>query len=156
MGQAGVSACPIMLPLRLVVELQTKLDISRRLGGLDHTGCARLYGGVRHRKVHVVKSVQEVGSELQPESFRDREVFLQASIPVVKSGSAQSVKLRRAGSKIRGVGIVARIEILETTTLRCRSIAAAEDSIRAVAVWTQSARARPGLVLTVVVKGQRK
>src|SRR6516225_1228248 len=129
MGQAGVSACPIILPLRLEEELQSKLDVPRRLGGLDHTSCARLYGGVRHRKVHVVESVQEVGSELQLESFREQEVFLQASIPVVKSGSAQSVNLRRTGSKIRCVGIVARIEPQVTTTLRCCGIAAAEDSI---------------------------
>src|SRR4051812_9424661 len=81
MRQAGVIACLIIRASRLVIELQRKLDISRRLRCTDDTGGTGLHGGVRRRKIDAVERIQEVAAELQLEAFGEVEVFLKAEIP---------------------------------------------------------------------------
>ena len=83
MRQAGVIACLIIRASWLVIELQRKLDISRRLRCADDASCGRGYRRIRRRQVHSVESVQEVAAELQLEAFGDVEVFLEAEVPIV-------------------------------------------------------------------------
>src|SRR5713101_2066111 len=104
---------------RLVVELQSKLDISRRLRSLYDTGSAGLHGGIGNRQVDAVECIQKVAAELQLEAFGQMEVFLQAEVPIVETGAAQTAELRRARSESCRVGIVVGIKPLETATLRC-------------------------------------
>src|SRR5258708_32994789 len=110
MGEVGVLGCPIIRGLGLVVELQGKLDVSRRLRRLNHSGCTALDRRVGYRQADAVKGIQEIRTELQSESFCQREVFLQAQIPVVVSGSAQSAELRCTGAEASSMCIVSRVK----------------------------------------------
>src|SRR5260370_4964606 len=154
MGQAGVFACPIIRGLGLVVELQRKLDVSRRLRRLNHSGCTGLDRRVGYCQVDAVKGIQEIRTELQSESFCQREVFLQAQIPVVVSGSAQSAEFLCTGAEAGSIGIFARVKPKAATTLGRCSVTPAKNVVLAVAVRAQAARRGTGLVLTVVVEGQ--
>lgn len=76
MRQAGVYACLIIRCSQLEVELQGKLDISRRLRSRDDARVRLIDSRVRSGKVDAVERIQEVGTELQSESFCELEVFL--------------------------------------------------------------------------------
>src|SRR6202035_159503 len=134
-----------------VIELQRKLDVSRRLGvAVDDSGCGLAHGGIRNCQVDAVKRIQEIGAELNPETLRYLEVFLQADVPVVISGSSQTTQLRRARTAAGRVGIVAGINPLETTALSSGSVPPAEDGVGAIAVRAQAARRGARLVGAVV------
>src|SRR5271170_7231141 len=81
MRQAGVFACLIIRGLCLVVELQRKLDVPRRLGtiNLSYVGAKAHIGRV---KLYVVKRVDKLGSELQFEPFRELEVLMQTHVHI--------------------------------------------------------------------------
>lgn len=71
MRQAGVYACLIIRCFwLLVVKLQRKLDIARRLLSVDLAGGILIHGSVGSGQVDTVKGVQEVATELQFEAFR--------------------------------------------------------------------------------------
>ena len=75
MGQAGVRACPIIRFSWLVVELQRKLNVPRRLGAGNLPHCSS-QAHVRSIKVHVVEGVDEIAAELQLIPFRKLKVLL--------------------------------------------------------------------------------
>src|SRR5205814_8504869 len=72
----GVDACPMIQHRGLIVELQRKLNIPRRLGTgyLPHRGPKT---HIRNVEVHLVESIDEVATELQFIVFRDLKVLLQ-------------------------------------------------------------------------------
>src|SRR5260370_11852038 len=150
MGQAGVFACPIIRGLGLVVEVQGKLDGSGRLRRLNHSGCTGLDRRVGYCQVDAVKGIQEIRTELQSESFCQREVFLQAQIPVVVSGSAQSAELRCTGAEAGSIGIFARVKPKAATTLGRCSVTPAKNVVLAVAVRTPPCHGGLRLVRTAV------
>ena len=75
-GAGGVAACPIIRALRLVIELQSELNIPWRLGAgnLPHGGTE---AHVWRIELHVVKRIDEITPELQPEPLRELEVLMQ-------------------------------------------------------------------------------
>lgn len=81
MRQAGVFACLIIRVLFLVVELQRKLDIPWRLGtgNLPHATANTCVG---HVQLYVVKRIDKVRPELQPEPLCHLEVLLQTQVYV--------------------------------------------------------------------------
>lgn len=81
MRQAGVCACLIIRVLFSVVELQRQLDIPWRLGtgNLSHVSANTRAG---HVQLYVVKRIDEVRSELQPEPLCHLEVLLQTQVNV--------------------------------------------------------------------------
>src|SRR5579859_174791 len=139
MGQAGVKRLPHYTCSGLIVELQGKLDISRRLRSLNHSGSRTRHRSVGYRQVDAVKRIQEVRTKLQSESFGQLKIFLQAQIPVVVSGATQTTELRCASSKAGRVGIIAGIEPEESAPRSCGSRAAPKHGVCAVAVGTQAA-----------------
>src|SRR3954453_21336638 len=92
-----VRAC-IIIRSFLIVEFQRQLDISWRLrtcnlshrGSQPHIGCVEL---------DMVECVDEVGSELQSEPLREREVFMHTHVDVSVMGPTQPIELRRAVAK---------------------------------------------------------
>jgi hypothetical protein len=83
MRQAGVIACLIIRASWLVIELQRKLDISRRLRCVDDASGGCGYCRIRRRQVDPVEGIQEIAAELQLKAFGDVEVFLEAEVPIV-------------------------------------------------------------------------
>ncbi len=88
--QARLLACIIIRALFSVVEFQRQLYVPWGLGAgnLSHRGW-RLAGLNRCGQTHVrcveldmVESVDEVGSELQPESLSDWEILMQTHVDV--------------------------------------------------------------------------
>ena len=65
-----------------IIELQSQLYVSWRLGAGDLAHC-RSQGHVRCVVLDMVEGVDEVGSELQPESLGNREVLMQAEVNIV-------------------------------------------------------------------------
>ena len=89
-----MNACIIIIRIQSsVVEFQSQLYVPWRLGGrnLAHSGTITHIGCV---VLGVVEGVDEVGSELQPESLGDWEVFMQAHVDVGVTGRTQSIELR--------------------------------------------------------------
>ena len=127
----------------LVVELQRKLDVSRRLREVNHSSCGYIYRGVGSGEVDGIKCIQEVRAELELKSLCNPEVFLQADIPVVVSRSTQMTELACTGPESgRWVGIVAGIKPGEATTLRSRSVSPTPDSVSSVAIGAQTRSSR--------------
>ena len=118
MRQAGVYACLIIRCLCLEVELQSKLDVSWRLGILNNPHVWRVIRGGRRPKVDGVKCIQEVRAELQFEPLSQLEVLLQTDVPVVKSGATQATELGCTGPEgSRWVTIVAGVKPNEPPAL---------------------------------------
>ena len=131
----GVFTCLTVRWWCLVVELQRKLDVPRRLREVNNSKCGCIYPCVRSGEVDGIKCIQEVRAELELKSLCDLEVFLQADIPVVVSGSAQMTELGCTGpERGRWVGIVAGIKPGEATTLRSSSVSPTPDSVSSVAI----------------------
>src|ERR1035437_3751744 len=84
---AGViNACIIIIWLpnmgsTSIIELQRQLYVPGRLGAgnLSHRGSQT---HIRCVELDMVESIDEVGSELQPESLRYREVLMQTEVDV--------------------------------------------------------------------------
>src|SRR5215831_5189667 len=122
----------------LVVELQRKLDVSRRLRDVNNSSCGCVYRCVRSGEVDGIKCIQEVSAEFELKSLSDLKGFLQADIPVVVSRSTQMTELGCTGPESsRWVGIVAGIKPGEATTLRSRSVSPTPDSVSSVAIGAQ-------------------
>ncbi len=137
--QAGVFTCLTVRWRCLVVELQRKLDVSRRLREVNNSSCGCIYICVRRGEVNGIKCIQEVRAELELKSLCDLEVFLQTDIPFVVSGSAQMTELGCTGPESsRWVGIVAGIKPGEATTLRSSSVSPTPDSVSSVAIGAQT------------------
>src|SRR5689334_2389451 len=153
MGQVAIARLPhyTFSASSLIVQLQSKLDVSSRLRCLNDPRSRGLHRCVGYREIYAVKHIQEVRAELQLESLRELEVFLQAGIPVVVSGPAQRADLWRARAESNGIRIVAGIEPKEAAALGCGCVLPAKYGVLAVAIGAQSARARARLVLTVIV-----
>ena len=81
MMQARRLACIIIRTLFSVVEFQRQLYVPWGLGAgnLSHRGSQTHVGCV---VLGMVESVDEVGSELEPESLADGEVFMHTQIDV--------------------------------------------------------------------------
>src|ERR1700742_3266036 len=132
---------------QLVVELQRELNISRRLGCVDHARVVLRHRGVRRCKVHAVERIQEVTTELNLEAFRYVEVLMHADVPVVEARTAQATELRCARSEgCCWVAVVGRIKPLESAALCCGGVLAAEYGVGAVAIRTQTARTGAGWI----------
>src|SRR5215471_14868561 len=105
----------------------------------------------------MVKHVEEVGSELQPEPFRHFEVFLQAGIPVVVAGTAQSVDLRRTGTESGGwVAVVARVKPEESPTRPSGGLLPPKYVVGSIAIRTKAARPSACRIIRVCVQRQRE
>src|SRR6266852_2304912 len=155
MGQVGWPPAPLyVLYLGLVVELQSKLDVSCRLRSLNHSSSRSSHCCIGYREVDAVKRIQEIRAELQPESFCYREVFLEAEIPIVISRTAQTAELRCTGPKGRGIRIIIGVKPQESPTGPCRCWTSAKYPVGSVAVRAQAARAGARLVGAVVVERQ--
>src|SRR3984957_14331045 len=138
---------------QLVVELQRKLDIARRLRCVDHARVVLLHGRVRCRQVHAVECIQEVTTEFELEAFREVEILMNAEVPVVEARSAQFAQLRGARSEgCCWVGVVARIEPDEPATLSGCGVLASEYGVGSIAVRSQTARAGSGRVRSAGVE----
>jgi hypothetical protein len=74
-----VFACLIIRCLFLVVELQRQLDVpwGLSIGNLPHASANTRGGRVQ---LYVVKRIDEVGPELQPEPLCQQEVLLQTQV----------------------------------------------------------------------------
>ena len=90
-----MAACPIIRALRLVIELQSELNIPWRLstGNLPHSGTE---AHVWRVELHVVERIDEVSSELQLEAFRKQEVLMQTQVHVGETRPTQPSELRGA------------------------------------------------------------
>src|SRR5271154_1512565 len=124
MRQAGVCACLIIRGLYLVVELHRKLNVPRRLstGNLAYVGAKTHIWGV---KLHVVKSVNEIASELQLEPFGKLEILVNAQVNVGVVWSPEPAELWSAITELtnRGIGEVAVVgEPLVATDSRERGL----------------------------------
>src|SRR4051812_47772127 len=118
MRQAGVIACLIIRASRLVIELQRKLDISRRLRHVGHAGCGCGHRRIGSCKVYAVEGVQKIAAELQLKAFGQVKVLLKTEIPVVQTGATQLADLRCASAERRGwVAVVAGIKPKDTAPL---------------------------------------
>ena len=95
MRQAGVCACLIVRCLYLVVELQRKLNVPRRLGAgnLPHRGPK---AHVWRVQLDMVEGIDEVSSKLQSEPLGHLEVLLDAQVYVGEVRRSQSRELRGA------------------------------------------------------------
>ena len=93
MMQARKLACIIIRVLFSVVDFHRQLNVSwwLRAGNLAHRGSQTHVGCV---VLDVVECVDEVGSELQPESLSDWEVLMQTQVDVGVTGRTQAVELR--------------------------------------------------------------
>ena len=91
--QARLLACIIIRALFSVVEFQCQLDVSWGLGtcNLSHRGSQTHVGCV---VLGMVESVDEVGSELQPETLCDWEVLMHTHVDVCVTGRTQPSELR--------------------------------------------------------------
>ena len=91
--QARRLACIIIRVLFSVVEFHRQLYVSWGLGtgNLSHRGSQTHVGCV---ELDMVESVDEVGPELQLESLRDWEVFMQTHVDVGVMGRTQPIELR--------------------------------------------------------------
>ena len=93
MMQAKLLACIIIRALFSVVDFQRQLYVPWGLGtgnlshrrSQAHVGCVEL---------DMVECVDEIGSELQPESLHDWEVFMQTHVDVRVMGRTQPIELR--------------------------------------------------------------
>src|SRR6266404_2757155 len=154
-GRRGWPPAPLyVLCLGLIVELQRKLDVSRRLRIVNHSGSRSSHCCIGYGKVDAVKRIQEVRAELQLESFCELEVLLQAEIPVVISRSAQSTELRCTSTEARRIGVVIGVKPSNTTTLTYCSVTPAKYCVGSVAIRAQTARVGTRLVRTVIIKSQ--
>ncbi len=116
-------ACLIIRALRLEIELQRELNVSRGLRRLNNSGGRLSHRRIGYREVDAVKRIQEVCTELESESLADLEVLLQAGIPVVVSRAPQTAQLRcTVPESGRWVRIVAGVKPSEAATLRCGSV----------------------------------
>src|SRR5208283_1506312 len=151
MRQAGVIACLIVRGLCLIVELQRKLDVPRRLGAVNlshggtkaHVWCVELY---------MVERIHEVSSELQLEAFRHLEVLMQTQVYV---GVMRPTELSELwGAIAEGangwVGEVAIIgEPLVTTNSWEEGLvdwSFSGNRRDGIAIRSRTARIRPGLI----------
>lgn len=77
------------------IELQRQLYVPGRLGAgnLSHR---RSQTHIRCIELDMVESIDEVGSELQPESLAHREVLMQTQVDVAVMRRTQISELRRA------------------------------------------------------------
>ena len=139
----GVFTCLTVRRRCLVVELERKLDVSRRLREVNNSSCGCIYHCVGSGEVDGIKCIQEVRAELELKSLCDLKVFLQADIPVVVSRSTQMTELGcTSPESSRWVGIVAGIKPGEATTLRSRSVSPTPDSVSSVAIGAQTRSSR--------------
>ena len=84
-----------------IVEFQGQLYVPHRLGAgdLSHTGVARpgkqrcAQAHVWSIVLHMVKEIDEVGTELQPESFRNRKILMQTQVNVGVMGGTETGEL---------------------------------------------------------------
>src|SRR5271169_6894310 len=148
MRQAGVCACLIIRGLCLVVELQRKLDVPRRLGAGNLSHC-RSEAHVWSVGLYMVERVQEVGSELQLEPFRHLEVFMETQIHIRVMRSAKSPELwgaipERPNGRVREVAIVG--EPLVSAHSRSRNWSCSGNCWEAIAIGTRTARVRSGFI----------
>src|SRR5262249_9324698 len=148
MGQAGVcSPAPSYFTGGLVVQLQRKLNVSRRLGTGDLPHCGA-EAHVWRVEFHVVKGGDEVGSELQSKPLCQLEVLRQAQIYVCVVRPSQPAELRRAiteGSHCR-IGKVAVVgEPLDTSNAGNRCVTV--HMRKREAVRSRPAAKRAGFVL---------
>ena len=81
--------------LTSIVELQRQLDVSWRLSArnLAHAGANT---HARCIVLNMIEGVDEVRAELQPESFGNRKVLMQAEIDVTVMRRPEVGELRRA------------------------------------------------------------
>jgi len=88
-----VLACIIIRSSFSVVEFQRQLYVPWGLGtgNLSHRGSQTHVGRV---ELDMVESVDEVGSELQPESLADWEVLMHTHVDVGVMGRTQPIELR--------------------------------------------------------------
>ena len=93
-NEAGeLLACLIIRALFSVIEFQSQLYVPRWLGACNlphrrsqtHVGCVQL---------DVVESIDEVGSELQPDPLRKGEILVQTHVNIGVVRRTQSIKLR--------------------------------------------------------------
>src|ERR1700675_1932491 len=155
MRQAGVCACLIIRCLLLVVELQRKLNVPWRLSAVDlsHVGAKAHIGCV---KLDVVKRVDEIGSELQLEPFREKEVLMQTQVHIGVMRSSQTSELWGAVAKRPGgwVGEIAVVgEPLVTTDPWERgliNVSFPRNRWEATAIRSRTARERAGLISGIV------
>lgn len=93
MMQATKLACIIIRVRFSVVEFHRQLYVSWGLGtgNLPHRGSQAHVGCV---ELDVIESVDEIGSELQPEPLSDWEVFVQTHVDVGVVRRTQSIELR--------------------------------------------------------------
>ena len=91
--QARLLACIIIRALFSVVEFHRQLYVSWGLGAgnLSHRGPQIHVGCV---ELGMVESVDEVGSELQPESLADWEILVHTHVYVGVTGRSQPIELR--------------------------------------------------------------
>jgi len=81
-----------------VIEFQRQLYVPHRLGAgdLTHTSVARnrIWGYAQTHVwsivLYVVKEIDEVGTELQPESLRNRKILMQTQVNVGVMGRAET------------------------------------------------------------------
>ena len=102
--QARLLACIIIRALFSVVEFQRQLNVPWGLGtgNLPHRGSQTHVGCV---VLDMVKSVDEVGSELQPETLCNWEIFVQTQVNVAVMWRTEIGKLRRAVAECSGCGL---------------------------------------------------
>lgn len=93
MMQASSLACIIIGASCSVVEFERQLYVPRGLstGNLPHCGSQ---AHVRCVELGVVEEVDEVGSELQPESIGEREVLVHAHVDICVMWRTQPIELR--------------------------------------------------------------
>ena len=121
MRQAGVCACLIVRCLCLVVELQRQLNASWWLGArnLSH-GSSQAH--VWSVELRMVKGVDKVGPELQPNPLGNQEVFVQTQVHIGVVRSAKSSQLWGAiaeRSSRRGSEIAVVVKPLDTASRTC-------------------------------------
>src|ERR1039457_7030227 len=84
-------------------QLQGELDPPRGIGGADGAEGGTGGLGVRYPEIRVVRNVEELRPELQPDLFHDPEVLVDREIPLIEVGGAERISadipVRRAGRR---------------------------------------------------------
>ena len=111
-----------------------------------------IQGRVGNRSVDVVESIEEVGAKLQPESLGEREILMQADVPVVVSGPRNPPSCGAQVPNVdRGVRDSSWCQTTGSRPLALRSAFCRQKiGIRAVAIRPQPARTRPGRITASV------
>src|SRR5262249_52774808 len=86
-------------------QLHAKLNLASRVRSGNRTEGSAVGLLIRNAEVGVVQEVEEFAAELQPGTFRNREVFVYSEVPLRETGSAEGVAAevpeRRIGRRQR-------------------------------------------------------